>query len=49
MEWENSILTKAIIQSTSGGKCKVRYKEKITEFDTTLNQKITLRFDDFIN
>jgi alpha-L-fucosidase 2 len=48
IEWENSILTKAIIQSTNGGKCKVRYEEKITEFNTTLNQRITLRFDDFI-
>lgn len=40
LEWQEGILQKATIHSQSGGKCKVRYKEKIKEFTTRPGEKI---------
>ena len=34
MKWENSILKTATVLSKNGNHCKIRYKDKETEFDT---------------
>lgn len=42
IEWENLRLKKAVIKSTSGNLCKIKYGDIITEFDTKKGKSYTL-------
>jgi alpha-L-fucosidase 2 len=35
--WKNGVLLKAAVTSTAGGRCKIRYGERMIEFDTVAN------------
>ncbi|MBJ2174215.1 glycoside hydrolase family 95 protein [Aureibaculum sp. A20] len=46
-KWENSLLQEVIITSKKGSKCKLKYKDKVIEFDTKVGKKYT--FDGMLN